>query len=127
VSARSSRRSTIRKQRLALAALLLAGTSAACEAREASASFLVKVDLITDLKNTAECQQTTSRPPASSVNIKCTTGAPIPAGTPRFVFDMYDSGMWLGTVDGVMTTGTVTSWRVVRLVNRDYLEIVVGW
>jgi hypothetical protein len=116
-----------RKQRQALAALLLAGASAWCEAREASASFQVKVDLLTELKNTAECGQTTTPGPLTSVTIKCSAGAPIPANTPRFVLNMYDSGMWLGTVDGLMTTGTVTSWRVVRLVNRDYLEIVVGW
>ena len=120
-------KSSSRKQRQAFVALLLAGASACIEARETSASFLVKVDLVTDVKSSAECAQTTSRGTPASVNIKCSTGAPIPASTPRFVFDMYDAGMWLGTVDGLMTTGTVTSWRVVRLVNRDYLEIVVGW
>ena len=120
-------KSSSRKQRQAFAGLLLACASAWTEAGQTSASFLVKVDLITELKNTAECQQTTSRGPLASINIKCSAGAPIPPSTPRFVLDMYDSGMWLGTVDGLMTTGTVTSWRVVRLVNRDYLEIVVGW
>ena len=123
-----SQGSPSRKQRQALAALLLAAASACCEAREASASFMVKVDLITDLKNTAECQQTTSDGLPANVDIRCNAGgARIAASAPRFMLDMYDAGMWLGTIDGVMTTGTVTSWRVVHLVNRDYLEIVVGW
>ncbi len=115
------------KQRQALAALLLAGASACCEAGQASASFMVKVDLLGDLKNTAECERSTSPGPLASVTIKCAAGAPIPATTPRFVLNMYEGGLWLGTVDGMMTTGTVTSWRVVHLVSRDYLEIVVGW
>lgn len=88
---------------------------------------MVKVDLLGDLKNTAACERTNSPGPLASVTIKCAAGAPIPANTPRFVLNMYDGGMWLGTVDGMMTTGTVTSWRVVHLVSRDYLEIVVGW
>lgn len=116
-----------RRQRRALAALLLACASGWCEAREASASFMVKVDLLDNLKNTAECERTTAPGPLTSVTIKCAAGAPIPAGTPRFVLDMYEGGLWLGTVDGLMTTGTVTSWRIVHLVSRDYLEIVVGW
>jgi hypothetical protein len=115
------------RQRQALTALLLAGASACCEAGQASASFMVKVELLGDLKNTAECERTTTPGALTSVTIKCGAGAPIPPTTPRFVVNMYDSGLWLGTIDGMMTTGTVTSWRVVHLVNRDYLEVVVGW
>jgi len=36
-------------------------------------------------------------------------------------------GTWLGTADESMGLGTVTSWRVIRLANRDYLEMMVGW
>jgi len=36
-------------------------------------------------------------------------------------------GTWLGTADETMGLGTVTSWRVIRLANRDYLEMMVGW
>ena len=32
-----------------------------------------------------------------------------------------------GTIDSYVGAGTTTSWRVIRLVNLDYLELMVGW
>ena len=45
----------------------------------------------------------------------------------RFLLHVYRAGELLGSVDGDMGNGTITTWRVVRAANRDYLEIMVGW
>jgi len=44
----------------------------------------------------------------------------------RFVTQVSRAGELLGTID-IYTGGTVTSWRVIRLVDRDYLEMMVHW
>ena len=86
------------------------------------------VDLITDAKNTAQCDRTSRPSVPPSVTIVCSPSTPQSVQPEsRFMLNVYQSGEFLGTVDGMMTTGTVTSWRVIRLVNRDYLEIMVGW
>lgn len=45
----------------------------------------------------------------------------------RFMLNVYREGEYLGTVDSYMGIGTVTSWRMVKLHNRDYLEMMVHW
>jgi len=112
----------------ALGALLLAAAATCCEAGQASASFKVAVDFIADSKNTAQCDRTSRPSVPPSVTITCGSSTdPSTRPESRFLLNVYQSGEFLGTVDGMMTTGTVTSWRVIRLVNRDYLEIMVGW
>lgn len=32
-----------------------------------------------------------------------------------------------GTIDSYVGAGTTTSWRVIKLSNLDYLELMVGW
>jgi hypothetical protein len=44
----------------------------------------------------------------------------------RFVTQVSRAGETLGTID-INTGGTVTSWRVIRLANRDYLEMMLHW
>jgi hypothetical protein len=118
---------TRRPARQVLAALL-AAASLAVDAGQTSASFIVSVDMVTEEKNTGQCDRTTSPGATSVVFVNC--GAPS-AGKPlsdsRFLLNLYRTGEFLGTVDGMMSTGTVTSWRVVHVMNRDYLEIMVGW
>lgn len=45
----------------------------------------------------------------------------------RFLLHVYRAGEWLGEIEGDIGTGTVTTWRIVHVANRDYLEIMVGW
>jgi hypothetical protein len=128
--AKTGRRNPPRRQWQALGAVLLAAASLGAPAAQKSASFKVMVDLISDAKDTVQCDRTTRPSVPPSVTVVC-----VPAGgqatttrtDPRFMLNLYESGAFLGTVDGMMSTGTVTSWRVVHLVNRDYLEIMVGW
>ena len=63
----------------------------------------------------------------SQVSLACGSGKPLVQGNPRFLLHVYRAGEWLGEIDADTGNGTITSWRVVRVANRDYLEIMVGW
>ncbi len=45
----------------------------------------------------------------------------------RFVTQVSRGGESLGTVDSYTGGATATSWRVIRLANRDYIEMMVHW
>jgi hypothetical protein len=49
----------------------------------------------------------------------------VPHEIPRYLLHVYRAGEWL--VDDQMGTGTLTSWRIVHVANREYLEMTVGW
>jgi len=55
---------------------------------------------------------------------------PIHGGAYRFIHleskGLPDRVVRIG-IDGYTGTGTVTSWRVVTLAERDYLEMMIGW
>jgi len=78
------------------------------------------------------------------VTIVCSTGvvvdieaprtavpwAPIHGGAYRFNHlseDELPGTRYLGGVDSYTGVGTITSWRLVNLPDRDYLEMLVGW
>ena len=48
-------------------------------------------------------------------------------GAYRYLLQASRDGHLLGTVDSYICAGTITSWRVVNLVDRDYLEMLVDW
>ena len=48
-------------------------------------------------------------------------------GSYRFFTHYSEKPVSLGTLDIYAGGGTVTSWRIVRLANRDYIELMVGW
>jgi hypothetical protein len=106
-----------------MALALMLGASATCGAASKSASFRVVVDLLADAK-TAECGVAGQQ----VVSVTCNQVG-VQSTKPAFQTSLYlfRTNEWLGTVDAMMTTGTVTSWRVVRVSDRDYIEIVVGW
>jgi hypothetical protein len=116
-----------RRRRQGLVALLLAGASACCNAGQTSAPFSVNLKL--NFKDTVACDRTVQ--PGilpNNVTIVCSNNTiPAPRMAPRFMLNLFQSGEWVGTVDAMMSTGTVTSWRVIHLVNRDYLEVMLGW
>ena len=77
----------------------------------------------------------------ATVTVVCSTGAvvdissgqsgmpwvPMHGGAYRYLFHITRNGEVVGTVDSYTGVGTVTSWRIVQAVNRDYLELTVGW
>jgi hypothetical protein len=112
----------------ALGAALLAAASLAVGAGQKSASFIVAVDMLAEEKNTGQCNSVTQPGKTSVVVLSCGTPHATPTRSEnRFLLNLYRTGEFLGTVDGMMSTGTVTSWRVIHVMNRDYLEIMVGW
>ena len=53
--------------------------------------------------------------------------SPMHGGAYRYLLQASRDGHLLGTVDSYICAGTITSWRVVNLVDRDYLEMLVDW
>jgi len=67
--------------------------------------------------------QTRAAQGRSLVNVSCGS----PTIDRRVLFHVHRGADWIGQIDADMGTGTITSWRVVHVANRDYLEIMVGW
>ena len=122
-AARAAASCIVRRRAVQAAALLAAtlATSAGLHAASISAPFSVRV-LVIPFKDIAQCDQTGS---GATVQVICTSPAPGP--DQRFMLHVYREGNQVGTVDGTTAPGTVTSWQVVRVADRDFLEIVVGW
>ncbi|HSI37583.1 MAG TPA: hypothetical protein VK946_00765 [Methylotenera sp.] len=114
------------------------------QATQLNSQFNVTVNLQTaaSTSNSAFCRMTDA--PGSfgaAITIVCTTGAivdisPDKAGIPnlpthggayRYLFQASLSGNLLGTIDSYVGTGTATSWRIINLTGRDYLEMLVNW
>jgi hypothetical protein len=93
-------------------------------AGQAKSSFMIELEL-TPAKVTASCDRTVA---GSTVNVTCTRpGQPAQPGQPQQLFVFRPNNEWYGTIDAMMSTGTITSWRVVRGIRWDYIELVVGW
>ena len=109
---------------LTLALVASAGTLFA--SMPVSQSFRVTVALVSPSESaTVQCGTTVEPGTGRKINLAC-SGPPRRAD-PRYLLDLYREGEWLGTVDGHMGSGTVTSWRIVHAANREYLEMTVGW
>jgi len=92
--------------------------------------------------NSAFCQSSNG-PGAfgATYTVVCATGAvvniesggtersfsPIHGGAYRYVFQANRGSNQLGAMNSHAGTGTATSWRLVNLTDRDYLEILINW
>ena len=77
----------------------------------------------------------------ATVTVVCSTGVvvdvssgesgmpwvPMHGGAYRYLVQVRRADELLATVDSYTGLGTVTSWRVVQLANREYVELTVGW
>lgn len=141
------------RRTVALAAglfLLLGGASLPGNAGEAGASFNVHVvigksDEITVPPPPAGDFCRSSNVPGAfgaEVTVVCSTGVvvdvspsgragrqvtPVPGGAYRYLLPYPWAGVMGDPSDLHTGLGTVTSWRVVHLVDRDYLEMMVRW
>ena len=75
------------------------------------------------------------------VTVVCSTGAvvdifpgrtgrsrpPMHGEAYRYVYQVVWNGDWVESLDDTPGIGTITSWRTVNLLNRNYLELTVGW
>lgn len=108
--------------RTACRALVVAGLLAASGAA-VPASVTQSFRLTVNLEPRATCsRQVANAPDGPQVKVSCGKSSDA-----RFLFHVSRAGEWLGSVDGEAGNGTITTWRVVHLANRDYLEIMVGW
>ncbi len=48
-------------------------------------------------------------------------------GAYRYVTQVLWNGDWIEGLDNSRGVGTITSWRVVNLSDRNYLELMVNW
>ena len=55
------------------------------------------------------------------------SGSPMHGGAYRYVTQVFWNGDWVKSLDDTPGTGTITSWRTVSLLNRNYIELTVGW
>jgi len=46
---------------------------------------------------------------------------------PVLLLQVFRGGTLVGDIHSGMSTGTITSWRVLRAGGRDYVEIMVAW
>lgn len=117
----------------AVVAGLLGGSPVAADAAAATAGFRVTVNLTSETKSTVQCESSNVKAgEGSAVNVSCVETAPLPttsqaAPETRFLLQLSRGGGTVGTVEGLLPPGTVTSWRVINAAERDYLEIIVGW
>lgn len=51
----------------------------------------------------------------------------MPDNSYRYMLDIYRGRERLGTVDSYTGAGTITSWRLLKLNNQDYLEMMLHW
>lgn len=128
---------------LILAAVLFLWMSSSY-ATQASAPFKVLISL-----NTANGNSNSGLCRSSSrigtfgevVTVECSTGKVVTFsgntnnqpwtttqdGSYRFLTQLSETPLSLGTLDIYAGGGTVTSWRIVHLANREYLELMIGW
>lgn len=120
------RRWPLLNRQVALTLTLVASASTLFASVPAAQSFRVTVVLTSQAESTsAQCG--TSPVPGVGRKVKLACSAPTVRDSSRYHLNVYHAGEWLGTVDGEMGTGTVTSWRIVHAANREYLEMTVGW
>jgi hypothetical protein len=117
----------LRQLGVALAAFLWA--TAEC-ASPVSTTFAVNVSLQSKTASPATgfCSKTIgARGFARVVTVVCSTGMMVDVSSPHYYIRVSRDGALLATVESNTGTETTTSWRVVSLPERDYLEMTVKW
>ena len=117
------------------------------DAAQVSGQFNITVNLQTFADSNSPPQsafcRSTNAPGSfgATVTVVCATGAmvdispgrtgmpwsPMHGGAYRYILQASRDGNVLGTVDSYVGVGTATSWRVVNLVDRDYIEMLINW
>ena len=133
-----------------LVAAVLGGPAALVSAATSSSQFNVTATPVsatlrstTDatVGNTAFCRTSPALAFGALVTVVCATGevvditavatgipgAPMHGGTYRFVLPGSYAGGLPDFYDGYTGFGTVSTWRIVQLADRNYYELLLGW
>jgi len=114
------------------------------QSAQISTQFSVLINLNNDaaIKNTDLCRSSARVGVfGETVIVVCSSGesvafsgkaaglpwSPVQDGAYRFITFAPGSAEALDDVTSFAGIGTVTSWRVIKLSNRDYLELMIGW
>jgi hypothetical protein len=126
---RRRHRPSLRRQGALALALISGGFNTPFAAAPANHNFRVTVTLNQPLGGQGATCANVLDPATNKVTIACGANPPVPtvvgAEAPRYLLHVYRAGEWL--VDDQMGNGTLTSWRIVHVANREYLEMTVGW
>jgi hypothetical protein len=120
-------------------AVVLATAVGPVQAGQAGAQFNVAVKLQSNVPRSNGLCRTSSF--GAIVTIVCSTGAvvdispgrsgmpwsPMHGGAYRFATEVERVDNTFRISDSDTGTGTTTSWRIVNLANREYLEMTVAW
>ena len=118
-------RPSLRRQGALALALVAGGASTFAAAPPTNSTFRVTVTLnAPEAAPTAQCSSSIE-PGTNKIIVACAEPK-TPRDIPRYLLHVYRAGEWLA-VDSQMATGTLTSWRIVHVANREYLEMMVGW
>ena len=93
------------------------------------------------LENAAFCRTSPALAFGALVTVVCATGevvdvtasarglqgAPVHGGSYRFILPGSYAGGLPDLYDGYTGFGTVATWRIVQLADRDYYELLLGW
>lgn len=123
-------------------AVLICGYVPVVNAAQVSGQFNVKVNLQNTnspaAPRTGFCVKRTGLARfGATVTVVCSTGAVVDlfadpwlysrGGAYRYLFQLSNGGELLGTINSYAGVGSETSWRVITLTDRKYLEMQVGW
>ena len=124
-------RPSLRRQGALALALISGGFNTPFAATPVNHGFRVTVTLNQAVGGQGATCANVLDPATNKVTIACGANTPtpeptlVPAAPPRYLLHVYRAGEWL--VDDQMGNGTLTSWRIVHVANREYLEMTVGW
>ncbi len=127
-------------------AVFFSGLAVSVDAAQASGQFWVTATLLGSnssngnpaVSTTGFCTKNTGLNGfGASVTVVCSTGAVVDlfanpwltpqGGAYRYLYHIRSGGVLLGTIDSFSGAGNETSWRVIDLLDRKYLEMQVGW
>lgn len=147
----SSMFSSMLMGRLLICVSILGLLALPAQAAQRSGQFAVTVNLLSasnpvasnpTLQKTIFCRSSPALAFGAIVTVVCSTGAVVDISAPandiprtpmhsggsanRYILQGSGGGL-PGIVDSYIGPGTTSSWRMVQLTDRDYLELLVGW
>ena len=122
--------------------VLLGCFAVSANAAQGSGQFYVTATLLTaaTAPSSVFCRSSSALAFSAIVTVVCATGEVVditapargipwaPGGAYHYIMQGSYAGSGVpDAFDGFVGPGTAASWRIIQLVDRDYLELLVGW